>query len=312
LVELGEYEQAADAFSAMERLGGSTVFSEPRLARMAALFGRTDEARRRYAAALALAEAQIPRSRETVAWCHFQLGETAFVAGDYADAGRHYSAALAVFPEGSFRARAGLGRVQAASGDFKGAIEHYERAVAVVPEPASVGALGDLYQLVGRDRDAAVQYQLCERIGQLAVAGGAPYNRQLALFRADHDLRAEDAYRDAATEYRVRRDIYGADALAWTALKAGRLAEARTASSEALRLGTRDARLWYHAGMIARAAGDVALAREHLQHALALSPEFDARQAPLARRTLAELDASDPGPRPTASPPTSTPAHQDS
>ncbi len=302
LLELGEYERAADAFGEMERLGRSTVFSETRLARMAALHGRTDEARRRYAAALRYAQAQVPPSRETVAWCHFQLGETAFAGGDYDAAGRHYTDALTAFPEGSFRARAGLGRVLAARGDLTGAIAHYEQAVGAVPEPASVGALGDLYQLAGRDRDAAVRYELCERIGQLAVAGGAPYNRQLALFRADHDLRAEDAYRDAAAEYRVRRDIYGADALAWTALKAGHLAEARTAIAEALRLGTRDARLWYHAGMIARAAGDLALAREHLQRALALSPEFDARQAPIARRTLAELDSSDPAPRPTASP----------
>jgi tetratricopeptide (TPR) repeat protein len=310
LLELGEYERAATAFAEMERLGGSTVYSETRLARMAGLYGRTEEARRRYAAALAHAERQVPRSRETVAWCHFQLGETAFLAGDYDAAGPHYTDALTVFPEGSFRARAGLGRVRAALGDVPGAIEHYERAVAAVPDPASVGALGDLYRLAGRDREAALHYELCERIGQLAVAGGAPYNRQLALFRADHDLRTEDAYRDAAAEYRVRRDIYGADALAWTALKAGHLAEARTAIDEALRLGTRDARLWYHAGMVARAAGDFALAREHFQQALALSPGFDVRQAQIARRTLGDLDSSDPEYRPTAPTPQCTPATQ--
>jgi tetratricopeptide (TPR) repeat protein len=301
LLELGDYERAAGSFAEMERLGGSTVYSETRLARLAALHGRSDEARRRYAKALARAQAETPPSRETVAWCHLQLGETAFIAGDYDGAGRHYRDALAAFPEGGFRARGGLGRVQAARGDLPGAIEHYERAVAAVPEPASVGALGDLYHLVGRDREAAVQYELCERIGQLAVAGGAPYNRQLALFRADHDLRTEDAYRDAAAEYQVRRDVHGADALAWAALKAGRLSEARAAIGDALRLGTRDARLWYHAGMIARALGDRALAREHLERALELSPQFDVYQAPIARRTLVDLGAPAPTARPTGS-----------
>ena len=75
-------------------------------------------------------------------------------------------------------------------------------------------------------------------------------------FCADHGIKTEEAYENALKEYAGRRDIYGADALAWTALKAGRVAEAQTAITEALRLGTRDARLFYHAGMIARAAGN--------------------------------------------------------
>ncbi len=81
---------------------------------------------------------------------------------------------------------------------------------------------------------------------------GALDNRQLALFYADHDLKAAEADALAAKEYEVRRDIYGADALAWTALKAGRVEEARAAIKDALRLKTEDARLFYHAGMIAR------------------------------------------------------------
>jgi cytochrome c-type biogenesis protein CcmH/NrfG len=58
---------------------------------------------------------------------------------------------------------------------------------------------------------------------------------------------------------------------------------------EALRLGTRDARLLYHAGMIARAAGNAAEARDYLQRALDLSPRFDVRQSAVAAQTLAAL-----------------------
>jgi hypothetical protein len=43
-------------------------------------------------------------------------------------------------------------------------------------------------------------------------------------------------------EYEARRDIYGADALAWTALKAGKISEAQSAIKDALRLGTQDAK----------------------------------------------------------------------
>ena len=106
------------------------------------------------------------------------------------------------------------------------------------------------------------------------------------MFYADHDLKPDEAYAGAAREYSVRRDVYGADALAWTALKAGRIAEAQAAIKEALRLGTKDARLLYHAGMIERAAGNTNGARDYLRRSLALNPQFDPLQAPIARNAL--------------------------
>jgi tetratricopeptide (TPR) repeat protein len=75
--------------------------------------------------------------------------------------------------------------------------------------------------------------------------------------------------------------------VAWTALKAGKLPEAQAAIYTALRLGTRDARLYYHAGMIARAAGDKRLAGIYLRRALKLNPQFDPVQTTIARQALA-------------------------
>ena len=209
----------------------------------------------------------------------------AFAVGDYETGEQHYRDALVTFPD-YFNALASLARVRAARGDLQGAIEHYERVVSHLPDPSFAAALGDLYKLAGREKDAAAQYALVEQIGRLSAAGGALYNRQLALFYVDHDMKAEEAYASAAKEYEMRRDIYGADALAWTALKAGKLSEAQAAIKEALRLGTRDAKLFYHAGMIARAAGDEVAARDYLRRALALNPQFDPLQAVTARKTL--------------------------
>jgi len=160
-----------------------------------------------------------------------------------------------------------------------------------LPDPIYVAALGDLYKLAGREQEAAAQYALVEQIARLGARGGALYNRQLALFYADHDLKPAEAYELAAREYQLRQDIYGADAVAWTALKAGKLAEAQAAIKEALKLGTQDARLFYHAGQIARAAGDRAAAADYLKRALALSPQFDPLQAAFARQTLAEVSS---------------------
>ena len=289
LLELGEYSKAANAFRQMERFsGGRTVNTETRRARLAILHGETSEAERRLSSALMLALGLPVPPREVVAWCRWQLGETALAHGDYETAEGHYGDALTTYPD-YFNAHASMARVRAARGDLQGAIKDYEHAIAHFPDPSFVAALGDLYQLAGQERNAAKQYALVEQIGRFNRVNSELYNRQLALFYADHDLKAEEAYASAVKEYEVRRDIYGADALAWTALKVGKLAEAQAGIKEALRLGTQDAKLFYHAGMIARGAGDEAAARDYLQRALTLNPRFDPLQASIAERIVNQL-----------------------
>src|SRR5262249_23613240 len=221
LLELGEYESARRVLDQLQRLAGETVDTQTRLATDALLRGRPEDAARYLSKAVVLALTQAPPQRETVAWCRWQLGETAFASGEYATAEQHYRDALTTFPD-FFRAVASLGRVRAARGDLADAIVQYERVVHLVPDPTFVAALGDLYALVGRDQAAAAQYELVETIAQLGAMNGLLYNRQLAIFYADHERKVEAAYHLATTEYAVRRDIYTADTVAWTALKAGK------------------------------------------------------------------------------------------
>lgn len=284
-LELGDYEEAASAYKKMQSLHEKNAGSETRLARLAILHGATKEARGHFEAALALLLALPEPPNETITWCRWQLGETAFAGGDYATAEKHYREALKDAP-GYFRALGSMGRVRAARHDFPAAISYYEEAVRIVPVVEFMAALGDLYQLSGRSRDAAVRYELVEQLGDHSrKVHGTPYDRRIALFLADHDRKLKQAYALARGEFDSgRHDIYGADALAWTALKVGRVAEAQAASKEALRLGTRDAKLFYHAGMVARAAGDEASASSLLGRALALNPEFDPLQSEIARK----------------------------
>ena len=287
LLELGDYEGAAAAFHQSEQLSGVTFGNEVRRARVAALHGDLTATAEHYTNALKLAQDEATPSPETIAWTHWQLGETAFAQGRYAPAEKHYQASLTAFPD-YYRGIGGLARARAAQNDIKGAVALYEKLVKRLPDPVYVAALGDLYQLDGQNDQAAAQYALVAQIVKLSTLNGVLYNRQLALFYADHDQQAEAAYQATAQEYAMRRDIYGADALAWTALKAGKLPEAQAAIKDALRLGTKDAKLFYHAGMIARATGDKTASKMYLQKALALSPQFDPLQAQLAQKALKE------------------------
>ena len=286
LAELGDYAQASRVYQQMWRHSGSDDENvATRFARLAQLRGDNAAATRSFKAALALELGRGAPSLERIAWFHWQLGDTAFFTGDVRTAEMDYNDALAAYP-GYFRVLASLGRLKAAGGDFERAIALYGAAVRALPDPTFVAELGDVYGLSGDRKNAEAQYALVEFIGHLSRLNGVMYNRQLAMFYADHDFKTNEAYRDAKREYAVRRDILGADALAWTALKAGKLAEARAAMKAALRLGTQDPRLFYHAGMIARASGQRALSKTYLRRALALNPHFDPLQAVRAREAL--------------------------
>jgi tetratricopeptide (TPR) repeat protein len=110
--------------------------------------------------------------------------------------------------------------------------------------------------------------------------------RTLALFLATQGRDLAEAVRLAEEERRTRGDLYTRDALAWALHKAGRHAEARTEIDAALRHGTKDARLFWHAGAIRVAAGDVEGGRRFLRDALALNPKFDPAGAADAQRLL--------------------------
>ena len=293
LLELGQYDEAKAAFKEMEDLGGfqplNQVAIEQRLSRMAALNGDTAKAGAYMRKALQIAEKPLGTTAEPIAWCQWQLGRMAFGTGDYATAEKYYNAALKTLPD-YFGALGSIGHLRAARGDLPGAIENLEKVVSLRPDPAAIAGLADVYKLAGRDSDAQRQHVLLDEIARISAAKGGIYNRELSMFYANHDIKVAEACDATKKEYETRRDIYGADAVAWTCYKAGRMDEARAAMLDALRLGTKDAQLFYHAGMIEKAAGNKTEAKRRLTAALKLNPLFDLLQSENARTALRELE----------------------
>ena len=109
---------------------------------------------------------------------------------------------------------------------------------------------------------ARQQYELVEYIGRLNALNQALYNRELAYFYADHDMKLAESLELAKRELDYRRDIYAYDLLAWSLYKNDKVEEARDAIEKALRLGTQDAKLFFHAGMIYHRLGDKPKARK--------------------------------------------------
>ena len=291
--DMGEYDKAAAAYG---RLTPRDMTPSPRAAyardsRVSYLkFISGDTAGAIALMKKAVAEgiqAQLPA--ENMAWLYYELGEYDTQAGDAPSADAAYLAALNIHP-GDYRALAALGKLRANVGRYFDAIMLYQKAIAIVPMPIFVAELGDLYAKSGNHPEAQKQYALVEYIGLLGRINQVLHNRDLAIFYADHDMKLSEALDLAQKELEVRRDVYTWDALAWALYKNGKLIEAAEASGKALRLGTRDSLLLFHAGMIAEGLGKHEQARSELKLALEINPHFHPIYAAAAQRRLAAME----------------------
>ncbi|MFQ6019746.1 MAG: tetratricopeptide repeat protein [Dehalococcoidia bacterium] len=287
-LELGDYGEAESAYDKLLDLSQSpAVYS--RLAHLAELKGRPQEAIELMRRAAAEAE-NGAASRESRAWYHLQLGNLYFNTGDLSSAENEYERSLETFPD-YVHALAGLAKLGAARADYDGSISLYSQVVDRYPIPEYVIALGDVYRAAGREEEAVKQYDLVSAIDRLYKANGVNTDLQMALYLTDHDLRPEEALRQARAEYERRGSIQAADVLAWTLYKSGRYEEALTYSQEALRLGTQDALILFHAGMIHYRLGDYEEARRQLERAVEINPRFSVLYWETAADTLQALQS---------------------
>lgn len=281
-VELGNYEAAIDAAQKMVDLKPN-MSSYARVAHLRSLHGDTDGAIEMFKLAARTAS---PADKEAQSWSLVQVADEFWKIGKYAEAEKVYDEALQNLPNYHY-ALAGKGRARAAQNDFAAAIKFLNDANNRVPSVEASILLGDVYVGSGEAEKAKQQYELAEIIE--SKIGSSNDQKRLALLWADQNVRLDEALEITKREYETRKDIYTADALAWTLYKKGRLDEAKTAIAAAMRLKTKDALFFYHAGMIEKDSGNKKEARRLLETALKINPAFDLIQSENARRALDEL-----------------------
>lgn len=259
-IELGDYARAFDAFDRMGQLAPGP-----------AAYARTSygfEVQGELTAALdymrMAADGTSPNDPESQSWHYTQIGDLLLQLGRVRDGRLEYERAAATFPEHPLAIQ-GLARVRIIEGDLNGARLLLQQQLAKAPTPDLAAAIGDLCVALGESDTAEPYFRMVEQIERAAWANGPRQPHVLARFLIDHDRSPSEALDLAEEAVRARRDIFTMDVLASGYLKAGRLDEAAKAADAALRTGTRDARILWHAAEIFAAQGDPAGALELLQ-----------------------------------------------
>jgi tetratricopeptide (TPR) repeat protein len=283
-LELGRYDEARRTFGrlAMRRADPAVA---PRYARWEEMTGRPEEARRLLREARDVAAGLHGMPAEQLAWFQLRLGDLALRQGHLAEAGREFERGLSLLPD-DYRLLGAVARLELVSKRPRAAIEYGERALGGTLDPATLGVLHDAYEAQG-DAARAEQYARAMEVAVLNQPG--PLHRAWSMFLLDHGRDGATVLSRAQEEIRTRHDIYGWDLLAWALHYAGRDLEAREAATRALALGTRDAVLHYHAGIIALSLADTAGASRHLRAALAINPYWHPTQPRAVRALLDSL-----------------------
>jgi tetratricopeptide (TPR) repeat protein len=282
-LELGQFDEAAKAAKLlMDLRPGMASYS--RVSYLRWLQG--DTANAKILIREALKAGRNPRDPEPTAWTFVQAATIFWHEADYEGADAVFAEALKWVPD-YLAALVGRARVALSQGQPQRAIEFLEQAYRRSPLPETAWLLGDARAMLNDQAGAEVAYQ------QVIKEGRRIDRLTLALFYAVKNRDLDEALRLIETERGVRNNIYVNDAHAWILYRLGRLAEAKAQSDRALQLGTREARLLYHAGAIRLAAGEPE-GRALIEQALALNPEFDGTEASEARKLLDEHVTSAP------------------
>jgi tetratricopeptide (TPR) repeat protein len=267
-IELGDYDAAEKALSTEQASTDDLNYLALR-ARLEDLNGRRDSALRRWREACAILDRRPDMPAETAAWTYTMLGHGLIDAGKLEEGEISCRKALALFPR-DYRALTGLAEAAAWREDWSAAADWAGKAVAICPQnPEALRILGEAKVKQGKTKEGEEMYQ---RLESLCRSFPRIYDRHWIMFCADENRDLDQALSMARSDLELRKDVFAYDTLAWVHFKKGRIREAEAAIGLALARGTDSALLYYHAGMIAQAAGAPDRARSLLSHARELNP----------------------------------------
>ena len=260
LMEQGKLGDAVEAYQRMMNLKPD-LRAYARAAHMRWLKGDLEGAIEAMQLAVSAAS---PSDAESAAWVNTRLAFYEFQAGRANEAEQR--CALAFSLQNNYPPALLLqGRILLSQNRFGEAVDVLQNAVTRNPLPEYQWTLAEALRVSGKENEAS------EIEAQLSQRGASNDPRTLALYLATQHESPEVALRLARAELDSRGDVFTHDALAWSLAAAGKWTEAHSEMQRALAEGTQDARLFFHAGIIASQSGQSADAERWLRKAKELS-----------------------------------------
>lgn len=245
LIDQGRIAEAEEAYQVMIDLK-PCLSSYSRIAHLRWIVGDREGAIEMLRLAIACGNYRDP---EPLAWATTRLASLELQRGNL-DAARTCTRRAQELVKDFPAALVAEARVLLAEDHVADAISKLERAVSSNPLPETQWLLADALRAAGRNSDAVTAEV------KLKGEGALQDPRTYSLFLATRGHDAAKALQLAEAELDVRQDVLSYDTLAWAQAAAGDIASAHRNSKRALAAGTEDARLFLHAGLIARAAGE--------------------------------------------------------
>lgn len=212
---------------------------------------------------------------ENTAWCRVQLGNLYYNSGDVETAEKIFQKITLDFPD-YIHGYGGLAKIKVFRKQYKEAVDLYQNALEKNSLPEYLIALGDVYTMSGDKEKAEEQYQKVKFIITMFKEKGVDTDLDLALFNADHNRYLKESLKDAEKSLENgSQSIKVYHTLAWTNYKLGNFEEAEKNITQALRLGTKDPLMYFHAGKIYNRLGNFDKAKEYSAFALQINPFYD-------------------------------------
>jgi tetratricopeptide (TPR) repeat protein len=234
------------------------------------------------------ANAASPNSPETAAWVNTRLALLQFQKGDLAQANATCGVALDYQPDYA-PALLLRGRLLLARGETETAAVVLQHAVQLNPLPDYQWTFSEALRAAGRGAEAA------EVESALVRDAATADPRTFALYLASRGQSPSTALELAQEELNTRRDVFTHDALAWALAANGQIQQARSEMQLALAQGTKDARLFLHAGAIAARAGQKQEAKAWLDKLTPMEPLLLPSERAQCQNLALKLGTTGPG-----------------
>lgn len=287
-MELGRYAVAKRMLDGISDGGRDNPTVDSIRARYDELTGNLAGARALVAQGIRTMDSGIDNSAYDRSWFHMRAAQLAFESGDLASARNEFAESLEMFPDNAM-ALMWQAKMYRGEKDWRDALAAASKSADLYPLPQALGYKADAQRALGDAAGAAQTDALIEAEQHLFDVQGIN-DRLLANYYAARRMRLPAAAAAARSDYGKRGDeIYADDTLGWVLAAMGRWSEARIYLERAVRFGTQDPELQYHAGVAAMQTGRRNEAKDRLRRALDQNPSFDPFDADDARGRLAEL-----------------------